>query len=504
MGYPDAEDGDNVNVTGTEGDSAGEPDACVPFEVTITADHWPKETSWTVEDLKTGDVLAEGGNDALVPGEEASYPVECINNKFGCYVFTIKDTGGDGICCEHGDGSYTVKYDNEVIKTGSSFYDDEQTDFGLCGESLTPTASPKNSESSSASGGTAYRCVPKPLVQGGYTISVDKCKNFVNCYNPHDSVGDDWFCDADAECVEAPNCDGVEEDTESSAAGGSYRCVADELADAGMYVVSKEKCDFFDPCYNTFIHEGDNFFCSQGFSCIEAPDCGEDKETITTELTPNRPTASKVPQPPPSSTATSSTEPATTASPSTKAVVSSGDRPIVTRPPRPAILATPSATQLTSSTPTQLTSSTPTFAPTTYRPTLGACGGAACNERDHCRSQYGFCGPGDTYCNDQAIWSKDCPDLEESPPSNSTASSLLVISATEQPLSPSISTASSLPAISATVQPSTQKPIWSKPSGGEKPKPSLAEEPGSFSPTTESSKNPTSEPQTTIPTTHLI
>jgi hypothetical protein len=506
-GYPDSPNQNEQN-TGTEGGgSSGEPEAeaCVPFEVTITADKWPKENSWIVEDLKSGDVIAEGKNDILVAGKEVEYPVKCINNKSGCYMFTIIDSGGDGICCDHGNGSYTAKYDGEVIKTGSSFYDTEKVPFGLCGKTMAPTVAPKDSGSSdaggtSSAGGIAYRCVPKPLLQAGYIISVDKCKDFVDCYNPHLDVGDDWFCDKDAECAEAPKCIGAEEENGSlSAAGGSYRCVANELAE-NAYVVSKQKCDFFDPCYNAFIKEGDDFFCQEGFSCIKASDCGEEKETATAELTPstNAP-ASKLPPPRPSPMATTS-ETSKTAAPTKKTTTlgeSVPDRPIVARPPRPMNPSTPS--------PNQIHSEAPTIS---HRPTHGPCSGAACNERDHCRSQYGFCGPGEIYCNDVAIWSNDCPEPQPSPstltaplPSNSPVVSVSTTFLTEPPLVGTLE----LEQISA--PPSTEKPIWSKPkpsgigkpkpTGGGKPKPSLTN-PVTQSPARDPLEKPTNEPQPTM------
>lgn len=98
-GYPDSYY-ENEEETAGEGNS-GESEACVPFEVTVTADYWPKENSWVVENTKTGDIIAEGTNDLLVPGEAVKYPVKCINDRMGCYMFVIKDTGGDGMCCEH-------------------------------------------------------------------------------------------------------------------------------------------------------------------------------------------------------------------------------------------------------------------------------------------------------------------------------------------------------------------------------------------------------------------
>mmetsp|Transcript_27057 Transcript_27057/g.39213 ORF Transcript_27057/g.39213 Transcript_27057/m.39213 type:complete len:305 (-) Transcript_27057:195-1109(-) len=38
-----------------------------------------------------------------------------------CYVFTIKDEHGDGICCDEGAGSYALLYDGVVIASGGDF-----------------------------------------------------------------------------------------------------------------------------------------------------------------------------------------------------------------------------------------------------------------------------------------------------------------------------------------------------------------------------------------------
>eukprot|EP00986_Skeletonema_menzelii_P019060 scaffold27058_cov151-Skeletonema_menzelii.AAC.4 len=473
-GYPDSYYENEEGTAGTGGGgSSGQSEACVPFEVTITADYWPKENSWAVENTKTGEVIAEGNNDILEPGVAVKYPVKCINDKLGCYTFVIKDTGGDGLCCEHGNGSYTAKYDGEVIKTGSSFYDDEKAPFGLCGVSQAPTPSPQKDGVSfgTSADGTAYRCVPKPLVQA-----------------------DDWFCDEDAECIEAPKCNGVEEAAGSSfEAGGSYRCVADELADNG-YVVSKQKCDFFDPCYNAFIKEGDQFFCNEGFSCIRATECGKE-EAVPAELPPPTippPSTTQPPRPPPLETSTETAKP-----------TSIPARPIVPRPARPTNPPTPE--------PTHYQSAAPTFVPTTYHPTHGPCSGAACNQRDQCRSVYGFCGPGEIYCNSEAIWTKDCPNPEPSPPPSSPPPPPRV------PL-PSVSPLTLLPAIVVTEPPSvakqisaaptTEKPIWlkpkpsgnvkPKPSGGGKPKPPSLTNPITPSPAEEPVEELTIEPQPTL------
>jgi len=90
LGYPEGygivEGGGKNEAWGGGGGEGGE--ACVPFEVTIVADHWPKETSWVVTNTEVGDVVAEANSDDLVPGEPVTF-AECINNRAGCYEFTI-------------------------------------------------------------------------------------------------------------------------------------------------------------------------------------------------------------------------------------------------------------------------------------------------------------------------------------------------------------------------------------------------------------------------------
>lgn len=80
MGYPETDDAT---------DDGGAGQACVPFQVTITADAWPNEVSWVVNNTETEELVAKGGNDDLVPGDAYDYPVECINYRKGCYAVSI-------------------------------------------------------------------------------------------------------------------------------------------------------------------------------------------------------------------------------------------------------------------------------------------------------------------------------------------------------------------------------------------------------------------------------
>lgn len=119
--------------------------------------------------------------------------------RFRSIQFTILDSGGDGLCCSEGHGSYTISYDGKELKTGDAYYDFETTPFGLCGATETPTKEPttlsndstnagKPSGAAAGSDGMGYRCVDKSLADKGYAISSDKCDLFDNCFNPQIKV----------------------------------------------------------------------------------------------------------------------------------------------------------------------------------------------------------------------------------------------------------------------------------------------------------------------------
>jgi len=406
-GYPEEyglSDPGAGGVGGNNGDGS-----CVTLKVTIVADHWPKETSWVVKNAEIGDIVAEANSDDLVPGEPVEY-FECVNNRNGCYEFTINDSGGDGICCEHGNGSYKVSYDGVQLGGGNAFYDKEMISFGYCGnppdtELPTKKPTPKNNPASggniSGGGGgggggnpgeTAYRCVANALVESGYEISSDKCNLFVDCYNQYIDVGDDFFCNsANEQCVDAPACGGgIEENN-----------LADEAT---------------------------------------AP-----PQPVVTNPPTNRPTQKVV-----------------------------ASRPFVARP-KPGSQPSPVITQTKSKSPTPSpVSEAPTMLPTTDRPTYGPCGGAKCSQRNHCRSPYGFCGPGDTYCNDNAIWTNDCqtpePSLRpsRSPVSQSPTNPWVPIPKTNNFIQTTESPITDPP---TTMRPTPRKPSSGaqKPSGGKKP-----------------------------------
>ncbi|MEZ4798648.1 MAG: lysyl oxidase family protein [Flavobacteriales bacterium] len=77
--------------------------------VDITADNLPQQTSWAVFD-NSNNIVAEGtSNDDTF----------CITDD--CHRFEIYDTGGNGLCCANGTGSYTIYLNGIEVASGSNF-----------------------------------------------------------------------------------------------------------------------------------------------------------------------------------------------------------------------------------------------------------------------------------------------------------------------------------------------------------------------------------------------
>lgn len=102
------------------------PDPCDnDFSLTLLTDEYGSETSWTVTD--SNDLVLLSGdnyNDSLY------YTVEECLPTSDCYTFTIFDSYGDGICCDYGEGQYSIEYNGATIANGGEFEDSEVTTFG--------------------------------------------------------------------------------------------------------------------------------------------------------------------------------------------------------------------------------------------------------------------------------------------------------------------------------------------------------------------------------------
>ena len=112
--------------------------ACAPdasqliMKLELTFDRFPDETRWDIETSNT--VIARGGYEQEYSQfvEETISFAQCFD-KSRCYKFTIRDKLGDGICCDHGEGSYLLSVDGVPINNSSlsaSFFFEQAHTFG--------------------------------------------------------------------------------------------------------------------------------------------------------------------------------------------------------------------------------------------------------------------------------------------------------------------------------------------------------------------------------------
>jgi hypothetical protein len=103
--------------------------------LTLLTDDFAGETSWEFLD-ENGNVIQESPSSL---DDNTSYEVTLEVNPDSCYSFVIFDSYGDGICCDYGNGSYTLETaSGELIFEGGEFEFSEATDMRVS-ESLSST-----------------------------------------------------------------------------------------------------------------------------------------------------------------------------------------------------------------------------------------------------------------------------------------------------------------------------------------------------------------------------
>jgi len=123
-----------LQVEGVIIECIGEYDAEVTVEV--STDRWPTETSWVIIDPNGENVFFQDNYTTPDTDYTTMVPGLC---RGVVYDFYIKDNYGDGMCCNLGDGSYTVKYQGEILFSGGEFLQEETYEFTL---PLAPTSAP--------------------------------------------------------------------------------------------------------------------------------------------------------------------------------------------------------------------------------------------------------------------------------------------------------------------------------------------------------------------------
>lgn len=120
--------------------------------VVIDTDTYGAETTWQITN-SGNQVIASGGPYANSTHYESQVCVQAGQ----CYTFTIFDSQNDGICCQYGNGDYTVGDDNGfTLAVGGQFGSSESTTFCIQPASASTCDTLWNPVVSSATGYTLY------------------------------------------------------------------------------------------------------------------------------------------------------------------------------------------------------------------------------------------------------------------------------------------------------------------------------------------------------------
>lgn len=109
----------------------------VLWNLIITTDNYPYETSWALHDSDNNNILAFGPPQGRKYEKQTRYiGTLCIPH--GKYYMRWYDLMGDGICCSYGNGDWTMKLDGRVIFSGPKYSSNfgVQKDFQFDNKSL--------------------------------------------------------------------------------------------------------------------------------------------------------------------------------------------------------------------------------------------------------------------------------------------------------------------------------------------------------------------------------
>lgn len=96
-------------------------------DLEIRFDQYPQETTWNITN-SAGDIVHSGGPYPGQPNQTVTQTLALSNND--CYIFSIFDEFGDGICCQYGQGFYELKTDEGVmVASGGQFQSSESKKF---------------------------------------------------------------------------------------------------------------------------------------------------------------------------------------------------------------------------------------------------------------------------------------------------------------------------------------------------------------------------------------
>ena len=100
---------------------------CEDVNLQITFDNYPEDISWVIND-SNGSAVASGGSYGSEPDGSTVNLSNCLST--GCYDFVLTDSYGDGLCCNYGNGSWSIaNADGTVYGSGAQFTTTQTASF---------------------------------------------------------------------------------------------------------------------------------------------------------------------------------------------------------------------------------------------------------------------------------------------------------------------------------------------------------------------------------------
>jgi RHS repeat-associated protein len=110
------------NGTETSIDCGGSCGACplanISANLSILFDNYASEVSWNIKNVSNVVVASSSGYTSAQNGTTLNIPLSLAP---GLYTFTIFDSANDGLCCNYGQGAYTITYNGATLASGGQY-----------------------------------------------------------------------------------------------------------------------------------------------------------------------------------------------------------------------------------------------------------------------------------------------------------------------------------------------------------------------------------------------
>jgi hypothetical protein len=112
--------------------SVAAPPACVDLTVTVSTDDFASETSWEI--VERGTNIVVGSRQFTFSDDFTTFSNTFCVDPRNCYDVNIEDSFGDGICCNYGQGTWSVTFDGVTTASpsGGAFGSSETISVGSC------------------------------------------------------------------------------------------------------------------------------------------------------------------------------------------------------------------------------------------------------------------------------------------------------------------------------------------------------------------------------------